>query len=44
MLESLLSMFPALDVNVVTQTLQACDYIMSNVSTLLLPRQRFQMM
>ena len=27
-------MFPALDVNVVTQTLQACNYIMRNVSTI----------
>ena len=32
MLESLLSMFPALAINVVTQTLQACNYIMRDVS------------
>ena len=39
-----MGMFPALDVNLVTQTLQACNYIVKEASNFAFALASFQMM
>ena len=44
MLASLVGMFPALDVNLVTQTLQACNYIVKEASNFAFALATFRML